>query len=285
MYREMTKPHSTHLTNEMMQENAPSIFATQPHFQVSDRYGFIPTINVVDALRDIGWMPVDATQKNVRNKSKQDFTKHLVRFRRLGDDIQIGDSVVELLLTNSHDRSSGFILHAGVFRMACANGIVVADSTFQKVSVRHSKNAPGDIIEGSYSVVDEVPVIANEVESMQAINLEESERRVLAKSVVDYLTPEPEEGSQARLITKQEHIIDQMLRPKRSSDTGTDLWSTYNVLQEKAVRGGIRTLKRTEKGRLRRSTSRAIKSIDKDIKLNKALWEMAVNMKALKQAA
>ena len=121
--REMTSTHDQHLLNDVMLQTAPSVFATQAHHETSDKYGFIPTIQVVDALRSHGWMPVDATQKNVRTLDKRDFTKHLVRFRRLGNDIVVGDSVVELLLTNSHDRSSSFNLHAGIFRMACANGM------------------------------------------------------------------------------------------------------------------------------------------------------------------
>jgi len=34
----------------------------------------------------------------------------------------------------------------------------------------------------------------------------------------------------------------------------------------------------------RRNTTRKVKSIDKDVKLNKALWEMATQMKELKAA-
>jgi hypothetical protein len=41
-------------------------------------------------------------------------------------------------------------------------------------------------------------------------------------------------------------------------------------------------MKQNEKGRYRRSTTREVKSIDKNIKLNKALWEMAEQMKNLK---
>jgi len=280
-YREMTQPHSSPLTNEAMLANAPSIFAEAPRDDVSDRYGFIPTIQVIDALRDEKWMPVDATQKNVRKEGTEEFTKHLVRFRRLDDDIVVGDSAVELLLTNSHDRSSGFILHAGMFRMACANGIVIADSTLNKVSVRHNCNAPGQVIEGSYEVIDQVPEIAQAVESMRAINLEEHERQIFAEAAFVYAYGEDEEN---KIVTSKASINQQLLRPQRKVDTGTDLWSTFNVVQEHILKGGVRTMRRGEKG-LRRNKTRAVKAIDKDIKLNKALWEMAVQMQQLKTAA
>jgi len=284
MFREMTQPHSTALENEAMLLTAPSIFATKPHDEVSARYGFTPTIQIIDALRNEGWFPVDATQKNVQDQSKKLLTKHLVRFRRLNDDIIVGDSAVELLLTNSHDRSAAFVLHAGIFRMACANGIVIADSTFNKVSVRHNQNAAEDVVEGVYRVVEEVPLITSQVEDMQNIQLTPFEQEVFAQTALNYITPEAKEGD-AKVITTEHDMVKQMLRPKRSADTGSDLWSTYNVVQEKALKGGLCVLKQNDKGRYRRNTTRKIKSIDKDIKLNKALWEMAMQMKDIKTNA
>ena len=282
-FREMTQSHNTELTLEAMQQNAPSVFAQQPHEEVSNRYGFVPTIQVIEGLKNEGWLPVDATQKNVRKADKQDFTKHLIRFRRLNDDIRVGDSAVELLLTNSHDRSAAFVLHAGIFRMACANGIVIADSTFNKISVRHNQNALEDVIEGSYQVLEEVPLITNEVESMQGIQLNRKEQEIFADAALGYMIPELQE-EESKIITSKDSLITQALRPKRAADTGSDLWSTYNVLQEKALRGGLSMHKRGGKGGYRRNTTRKVKSIDKDVKLNKALWEMAIQMKELKAA-
>lgn len=276
--REMTHTSSIALNDQQIMDTCPSVFATAPHHEVSDRYGFMPTINVIDALRSEGWMPVDATQKNVRDASKRDLTTHLVRFRRVDNDIQVGDSVVEILLKNSHDRSSAFVLHAGIFRMACANGIVIADSTFNKLSVRHGKNVVGDIIEGSYQVVDEVPAICETVEGMQSTELSPQERAIFAETAFTYAHGERDENT----LTSRENIINQMLRPKRRADTGTDLWSTFNVVQENIIKGGIRTAKIGSNGRMRRSTKRAVGNIEKNIKLNKAIFEMATQMQALK---
>lgn len=280
-FREITQSHNVEMTQDAMMRNAPSIFADQPYHDVSDKYGFIPTIQVVEELADHGWLPVDATQKNVRIKAKQDFTKHLIRFRRLNDDIIINDSAVELVLTNSHDRSSGFVLHAGVFRMACANGIIVADSTFQKVNVRHNKHAAGRVIEGAYSVVNEVPAITSQIETMSDIQLSEGEQRIFAETALNYVLPEPKEVAPV-IVSDKERLITQALRPKRQADKGSDLWSTFNVVQEKVLRGGITMMKQNEKGRYTRSTTREVKSIDRGVKLNKALWEMAEKMKDIK---
>ena len=46
------------LTHDQLHRTAPAVFASQPDEAVSDRYGFVPTINVVDALQAEGWYPV-----------------------------------------------------------------------------------------------------------------------------------------------------------------------------------------------------------------------------------
>ena len=55
-----------------------------------------------------------------------------------------------------------------------------------------------------------------------------------------------------------------------------------NVVQENAIRGGLEARFRDEHGRLRRSRSRAVKGIDQDVKLNKALWTLSEKMAELK---
>lgn len=277
MFREMTHSSNEALNNDQIMLTAPSVFATEPHHEVSDRYGFMSTIEVVDALRYEGWMPVDATQRNVRDKSKRELTTHLLRFRRLEDDIQVGDSVVELLLKNSHDRSSAFVLHAGVFRMACANGIVIADSTFGKLSIRHGKNVVDNIIEGSYEIIDEVPMIAGHVEGMQGTLLDGKQRADFAMGAYEMAHGELNND----MLTSRGSIVNQMLKPRRREDHGHDLWTTFNVVQENVIRGGIQTTKINPRtaGGFRRNTTRAVKNIDKNIKLNKALWEMATDLK------
>lgn len=69
------------LSNEQLMRVAPSIFAAQPWERMSNRYTFIPTIQIVDKMRAEGFQPVAAMQSRTRIEGKQDFTKHLIRFR------------------------------------------------------------------------------------------------------------------------------------------------------------------------------------------------------------
>ncbi len=63
----------------------------------------------------------------------------------------------------------------------------------------------------------------------------------------------------------------QILAPRRWQDESADLWTVYNRIQESLIKGGLAG--RTVRGK--RSHTRAVKGIDGDLKLNRALWVMA----------
>ncbi len=73
-----------------------------------------------------------------------------------------------------------------------------------------------------------------------------------------------------------------VIEPRRREDTDLSLWTTFNVIQENVVRGGLQGRKRNAEGRIRRSQTRAINGIDQNVTLNRALWTLAEGMQRLK---
>ncbi|WP_197685339.1 hypothetical protein [Nitratiruptor tergarcus] len=73
------------LTNEELMEYAPSLFTNQPYHKASNKYHFIPTIEVINELRAHKWHPVNVQEAGVRNIEKIGYQRHLVRFRHLDD--------------------------------------------------------------------------------------------------------------------------------------------------------------------------------------------------------
>ncbi|WP_029060833.1 DUF932 domain-containing protein, partial [Labrenzia sp. DG1229] len=92
--------HGRALNEDELRRLAPSIFATEAHTSRSERFQPIPTIDILRGLMDEGFMPVGAKQSRTRDESKTNFTKHLIRLRRLDDDqkYSVGDTVCEILL-------------------------------------------------------------------------------------------------------------------------------------------------------------------------------------------
>jgi hypothetical protein len=65
--------------------------------------------------------------------------------------------------------------------------------------------------------------------------------------------------------------INDLLTPFRPEDEGSDLWTVFNVIQEKMMRGGFSY--QTPLGRT--TKLRGIKSIQASHRLNTKLWEAA----------
>ena len=264
------------LTLDQVERVAPSIFASQPWEGVSAKYTFIPTIKVVESLMSEGWQIMQASQNRTRIAEKKFFTKHLIRFRR-ENELSVNDVFPEIVLINSHDRGSAYQMHAGLFRLVCSNGLIVADATFSKISVRHSGQIVDEVRKSADIISAEMPRVLTGIEAMKLIELTKNEQGIFAETA-----KRMKYGEESPLQSAQ------LLMPRRHGDFGNDLWSTFNRVQENITKGGKHYLipaHRDEDGNYVRAKSRRtrkINSITEDTKINKALWFLAEEMKKLK---
>jgi hypothetical protein len=261
---------NTPLNNEQLRSVAPSIFAGQAMPGVSAAYKFLPTIQVVEGLRKEGWEPVWVSEQQVRLESRLGFQKHMIRFQHRDLIQHESEYRPEVVLINSHDRSSAYQVHAGIFRLVCGNGMIVSDSTFERVSIRHAGFEPAKLIEASFRVLGSIPLLAENVETFKARRLSAAESKAFAEGAIllkyDDLSLAPI-GAEA------------LLEARRSDDNGADLWSTFNRVQENLIRGGLKDrTRRKENGRLH-PRSRAVSGLDENVRLNKALWHLAEALK------
>ena len=260
------------LSNEQLHRVAPSIFATAADENRSERYRFVPTIEVVDALRNEGFMPVKVGASRCKTEDGIDYVKHSIRFRRESDMntklAKVGNVLPEIALTNSHNGTSGFIVDPALLRLVCSNGLVVSDSQ-GALRYRHGgkDDLTGRVLDGVFSIVEDFPLIADNIERWSGLDLTQDQRMAFARAALP-LRFDDTAGVKA----------DQLLVPHRYGDNKPDLFTTFNVVQENLIRGGVR-LNRGPSGRVQRS--REIKSVDRDLKLNRALWVLATEMSAL----
>ena len=259
---------STPIADDQLREVAPSIFAEAAHDSRSARYTYIPTSTILDGLRKEGFQPFAVTQTRVRDEGKRDFTKHMLRLRHAS---QIADTEAnEIILLNSHDGTSSYQMLAGMFRFVCANGLVCGNAV-SDVRVPHKGQIMDNVIEGAYDVLDGFGLVRELRDDMRAISLRPAEAEIFARSALT-LKYEPDPVKPAPVTESQ------ILAPRRSADSGTDLWTTFNRVQENLVRGGLPA--RNAAGR--RTRTREVQGIDQSVKINRALWLLADEMKKLK---
>jgi hypothetical protein len=259
------------LDNEALHRHVPSVFAREAHDSRSERYVYVPTIEIVEGLRREGWFPFFAMQAVPRDGARRGHAKHMLRLRR--DDGIGKPEAAEVIIVNSHDGTSAYQMFAGMLRFVCTNSMI-AGERFEEVRVPHKGGIQDQIIEGVYTVAEDFPRLIDATETMKDTRLSRDEQQVLAEASL--VARYGEEESPVR--------PDQIIAPRRREDAGQSLWQTFNVIQENLIRGGLDGRRQTSDGRIRRSTTRPINGIDQNVGLNRALWTLAEGMQRLKSA-
>ena len=270
------------LSEDQMRGAAPSVFAEGKHASRSERYTYIPTIDVLRGLRKEGFEPFMVAQGQSRVEGKAEFTKHMIRMRYVGDtsgQVQTRPEANEIILINSHDGASSYQMLAGMFRFVCCNGLVVGD-VVQDIRIPHKGNIQGEVIEGAFRVLEEFEAVEQHAEAMKALPLEPREEIAFATAALALRFGErgvEESGGHRPAPVTAE----QLNEARRIDDIGHNLWTTFQRVQENVMRGGQPG--RSVQGR--RLQTRPVGSIDRGVSLNRALWMLAEEMRQIKAAA
>jgi len=257
------------LNESQIREKAKSIFTAKGAPGTSEKYSHISTFQIIQDMEKLGWGVVDA--KQVRARKGDGYQKHLVVFRNNNLVIEgtDGDSAFpQVLLTNSHDGKNAFTFTAGLFRMVCENGLVVCSKEFENLKIRHYGYNFEELTNVINSMVEKLPLT---VESMNRFK-----RKQLAKEQIEEFA---KKAAAIRFGVEQLNNItidyDKLIEPTRPEDQGNDLWSVFNVVQEKLVHG---MFEYTAGSKLRKA--RKIKNFKQDLDLNAKLYELAVEYAA-----
>jgi len=262
------------LSNEELLKAAPSIFSENPIEGVSSRYAFVPTYSVLDTFRESGYYPIMASESKVRNnENNQGYQKHIIQFRSLDNLLRpnSNEEYADIVLTNSHNRTSSFIVDLAFFRIICSNMLVVPSHSFSHHSIVHSGFNISKVNTAINEVTAYMPRIKSEIEKFKSIRLSLLEQYSLANAAIDIR------------FDKQLHDVNakEFLKITRDEDEMPTLWNVFNRVQEAMIRGGAKGINK-ETGKS--FTSKAITAIDANIKLNKELFSTVQNMASLKLA-
>jgi hypothetical protein len=268
------------LTEQVLLQSVPSMFAGEAHESRSSKYVYIPTIEIVKNMLKEGFVPVQAMQGKSRTEEKMNFTKHLVRFRKQNELGLSFPESSEIILLNSHDGSTSYHLMDGIFRTVCANGLISGDLE-NNFKVRHSGDIIGDVIQASYRIVDSSEETKEKIQEMKSIDLSQFERNLLAEYSIKARYNIDDEENEGETIEQNELPIPayKALTIRRQEDRKDDLFTTMNVIQENLIKGGISA--RGKDGK--RKTVRAVNGIDQNVKVNKLIWSFAEEIRKAKQ--
>ena len=252
------------ISMEVAKQNAPAIFATKPADYINtNRYHFTPTFEIIDMMKDMGYMLTAAKQSKTKIPLRRDHGVHIVEFQH--PDLYVKDSSsneVEarptIVMVNSSDGSRPFDFQMGMFRLVCSNGLIVKDRDLGGFKERHTKFTFNEIKDMISQKVDALPKTIDKINKWNLIEMSSKDRFAFATEALALRL------SGDRL--PEEYEIRGILDPKRAADKHNNLWCTYNVVQENLIKGGFQMNDRQ---------ARPITNPWQDLELNKGLWALA----------
>jgi hypothetical protein len=258
--------NTTPLTLDNIRHLAPAAFTTHAAGRTSTRYRHIPTSAVIEHMMGKGFIAVQASQSASRLDNGANFAKHMIRFREpQATAMSVGDSVPEVVLINSHNGGSSYQLMAGIFRLICTNGMIVADSMIGSVRVIHTGSAAEEVVAGSVELMNRMPRVTNAIGRWRKQNLLPAHQEVFAEAAHAIRFADPDGKVSTDNVKPRE-----LLTARRTDDEANDLWTVFNRVQENVIKGGVG-----------RRATRQITSIDRDVRLNRALWTLGEKMSEL----
>ena len=256
------------LTENEIREKAPSVYASEPSGHVSEKYTFIPTTQVISDMEGLGWKVYSAEQRTARTRQRNNFTKHLLRFRN--DNLEsIQGCIPEITLTNSHDGRNAFQFYVGLYRPDAQTSFVIRHHSIEGLRIKHQWYTLDEVREVTQKVINHLPILIEQVELLANTTITTAEQRMyIVKAMM------------TRWGQDYPNILTQvMMNPVRGRNI--TLWDAFNNIQDKILNGGI-TYSLPSK---RKQTVRAITNVDLKIKINEELWEVTQEYVKQKQVS
>lgn len=266
--------HSVSNRDEI-KEHAPAVFASGPSEKVSSRYSFISTIELLDAFEKLGWSPHSVKQMG---KGNDNYSRHMIRLNNseLGFmDLRKDKVKPQVILDNSHDRTSNVMAHMGLFRLVCSNGLVVSmPGMYSSIKLRHIGIDFKELKQLTEVIANQYLTIGKHIGDMQNTKLLQDQMEEFVIKAIAFRDPGTylhDDGTiNVDEVTTRVNPT-RILDPIRGEDTNEDLWTVFNVVQERLIKGNFE--KHNPTGR--KSSPRGITNASRNIEFNKLLWSIA----------
>ena len=253
---------------------------TTAHQRMSEKYKFVSTQQIIEHLATRGWEQSHVSVANTIKKSNAGFQPHLIRLRNPSVKIDEGNAP-EILVLNSHNGTKALTLSLGLFRFACANGIITGKH-FTKFRILHRGFTYERLDEGLKFILEQSDLLAAKVDALRVFKMTQQQKRTLAQEIVQSRFVDIYKGKYPGKVD-----YDALLTPAREEDQGSDAWTVFNVIQEKLIRGGIkyqicRQVKDKDGKTLETipldKTTKEAKSIHNVVALNQMAWDKTLAM-------
>lgn len=256
-----------------LKQYVPAAFAEQYDPKRSEKYSFLPTSDLVKTVTNLGWEMTSAKQDGASI-----YSRHNVKFTHPGMGyMNIDNDKVrpQIIIDNSHNGLSAAQLHVGLFRLVCSNGLVIAiPGLGESMRFRHMGADPSEIKKVIELAEDQYKTISSRVNDMQDVKMHQDDKEQFAIKALTLREPHlfiKPDGTVDLNKLHESTDVNEIIKPIRGEDEADNLWSVFNVIQERMIKGGYN--RKSENGR--NSKTRGVSNGTRNIQLNKKLWTVA----------
>lgn len=251
-------------------ERVPSIFTEKPSPKTSTKYNFANTYELCKEIENNGWKVYSAFQcRTNKNSSPSEklYTNHIVTFRKESyEALKVDDLIPTMYLSNSHNGSSTLKLNSGLHRVVCSNGLVTPMKDFANLTISHHSNRIKEIKQFLENYMDNYSNLGQTIKSMQEIELNDADRLKFATMSMSLRFSQDD-------MPKFE--VDEILEPLRVEDNKKNLWSVYNVVQERLSKGLFKTIKPIDESKIKIRKGRNLDNQFRYVDFNNKIWNLA----------
>jgi len=246
------------LTIDEAIKRVPAIGATQASENVSNRYQFVSTKDILTRVNDFGWKITNATSQNQSPTAQHRVT--LVHENDIG--IRSGDGIPRIEMFNSHDRSKRLMFAIGFFRFVCSNGLIIASGPAETIRTKHrfTNDRLTEIMDQVSQISGRFPKIMDTINEFKNREMTESEQVAYARYAIqgrfNYRPEMPKRFKDFGRTTEK------LLGVRRDADAGNTTWQIYNRVQENLIQGI-------------EGFNRPIRSYGDNVRVNQLLWKGA----------
>ena len=258
------------LTNSELYALAPSIFSDTPIESVSDQYNFVPTHQLLHTFRNAGYFPILAGEAKSRDSKNQPYIKHILQFRSIENIIRPSakEEYADIVLKNSHNKTSSFTLDLSYFRLVYSNLLTIPSEQLMYHRIIHKGFQTSKVDRAIQEIINFMPQVESTIEDWKQHQLNDVEALSLAKAAIDI-----------RFDTSIHDVKPiELLKINRPEDTESTAWNIYNRVQESIINGGVKIKNKVSN---KTTTSKLITSLDEKTRLDKELYTTVQNLVSL----
>ncbi len=203
----------------------------------SEKYVAIDSNQLVDELTKNGFQLRQVSASKSRTAKGQ---MHLIRMTApKGFGTEEDSAYPELIIRNSYDGSSPFVVSLGLFRQVCSNGLTIKTADFGDFKTRHIGEPAKIAKQLTMEFCDKLPEVYTQYQRLTGTIWTEEQVKEFAMKAAKL-------RSTAQFT---DNDIEQLLASTRSEDEGNTVWAVFNRVQEKLQNGGykLEAEKRTKK--------------------------------------